>query len=157
MVKFKFGTAHQPISQKLQHFLTPSAKVRGHMTCHSKHSEPLFELCKTYGNNFSLLTVRFLNSSMHQRWITGPDAQVFTHNFDPCWLCWALALASLTFWALFFHFLIEESLLLLIIYTLFCQFLRVDYSKTSKLILHFFFRIVYKEIYINLDTHTSSG
>ena len=39
---------------------TTSAKVRGHMTCHSKHSEPLFELCRTDGNNFSLLKVRFL-------------------------------------------------------------------------------------------------
>ena len=113
------------------------------MTCHSRHSEPYFELCRTDGNNFFLLEVRFLNSSVHQRWITGPVAQVFRHNFDPCSLCWALALASLTFCALFFHFLIVESLLLLFLPTLFGLFLRVDNSTTLKPTLRFFFGTVY--------------
>ena len=125
----------QPTTQSLRsHNISgsTSANVRGHMTCHSKHSEPLFELCRTDENNFSLLKVSFLNSSMQQRWISGPDAQVFKHNFDPCSLCWALALASLTFYELFFHFLIVESLLSLFLFTLFCLFLSVDNSKTYR-------------------------
>ena len=113
------------------------------MTCHSRHSEPYFEVCRTDGNNSSLLEVRFLNSSMHQTGITAPDAQVITHNFDPCSLCWALALALLTLCTLFFHFLIVESLLLLFLSTLLGWFLRVDNSKTLKPILRFFFGTVY--------------
>ena len=113
------------------------------MIHHPKPSQQCVKPCRRNRNNLPLLKVSYLISSKHQRCRAVDDAQVVTKNTDPCPLCLAPALSSMTFCALFKHFLIVLSLLFQFLYALFSLFLEVDYNKMSKSILRFFFGTVY--------------